>query len=142
LEVWSIEHVNVRILLPGEQTFVGQGINVILSACRDRDLVWQALLYLYPARTIDDAYRQGKELAQEWRMDTSSLDSWYQEVLAGRRAGVKDRDVVFNGGMGGPPVAPGGPAPSASIIYSFDPQRPAFILFRFEWSETLSTCQA
>jgi hypothetical protein len=142
LELWSIDHVDVTILLPGTQTFVGQGINVILSACRDQDQVWQVLIYLYPARTIDDAYRQAKQLAQMWHMDTADLEAWYQGVLAGRRHGIKDRDEPFNtGGMGGPPLAPGGPAPSGAIVYSFDEQRPALILFRFEWDETLFTCQ-
>jgi hypothetical protein len=141
-EEWAIDHVDLTILLPGGHTFAGRGINVILSACHDPEQLWEVALYLYPARTLDEVYQQAKQLAQQWRMDTAEVERWYQGVLAGRRAGVKDKDEVFPGpGMGGPPLAPGGPAPNAGIDYSFDDARPAFILFRFEWSETLFTCQ-
>jgi hypothetical protein len=141
-EVWSIDHVDVMILLPGRQTFVGPGINAILAACRDPEQLWQVALYWYPARTLDEVYRQAKQLTQEWRMDTAEVEAWYQGVQVGRRARIKDSNEAFSAaGMGGKPLAPGGPAPSAAMLSSFDEARPAFILFRFAWSETFSTCE-
>jgi hypothetical protein len=101
-DVWSIDHINVTILLPGERTFAAPGVNAILAACRDQDQVWQVALYLYPARTIDEAYRQATQLAQEWHLDTADLESWYHGVLAGKRQGIKDSNEAFStGGMGG-----------------------------------------
>jgi hypothetical protein len=141
-DVWSIDHINVTILLPGERTFAAPGVNAILAACRDQDQVWQVALYLYPARTIDEAYRQATQLAQEWHLDTADLESWYHGVLAGKRQGIKDSNEAFStGGMGGGGLARGGPIPFAEIVSSHDEQRPAVLLFYFTWDYTDRTCQ-
>jgi hypothetical protein len=71
-ETWWLDHVDVTIRLPRGYTWAG--INVMLSACRDPDQVWQVALYLSPARTLTQVYRQAKQLAQEWRMDTADLE--------------------------------------------------------------------
>jgi hypothetical protein len=143
LSAHSVPHADVIILLPGGHTFVGQGVEVFLSACQDQNQVCYVEIHLYPEETIDEAYRHAKQIAQAWHFQTDDLERWYQDVLAGRQRGIKDQDELLNGvegGAGGPALVPGGPTAALGMVYSFDEQRPVLLVFTFDWTGTCPTC--
>ena len=118
----------VTILLPGDRVFRERDVRV--RAYGEGDEI-EAVEILFANATLDDGYRRARELAREWRLETRPLDAWYQGVLAGRRRG--DESVRYYVALTGPPIAPEGPTPSASVLDSFDDRRPFLLELEFRW---------
>lgn len=128
--VYDAGVVDATIHLPGGRTFKGTGVHV--RVWPDGDQV-QILQVLYPQTTIDDGYKKAKALAGDWHLRTDEVDSWYQEVQAGRRRGVKDTSERFSVMMAGQPLAPDGPIPFGKVLDSFDQERPFLLDLEFQW---------
>jgi hypothetical protein len=128
--VYDVGTADATIQLPGGRTFRGSGVRIKLWP--DGDQI-QVLQILYPQTTIDDGYRRAKALAAEWHLRTDEIDSWYQEVQAGRRRGVKDVNERFSVLMAGQPLAPDGPIPYGKLLDSFDLERPLQLDLEFQW---------
>jgi hypothetical protein len=126
----EVTNVDLTILLPGGRTFNGTHVTARMSS--DGDQV-QVLSVFYPPTTLDDGYRRAKQLAHDWQLDASSLDTWYQDVQAERKQGTRDRDAPFPVSLTGKPLSSGGPTPYARIVYSFDEQKPALLAFELQW---------
>ncbi len=130
LSAHEVANVDLTLLLPGGHTFTGRQVTVRMSS--DGDQV-QVLSVFYSPATLDDAYQHARQLAREWQLNASSLETWYQEVQAGRQQGVKDRDAPFPVALTGRPLSPSGPRPYSKIVYSFDQQKPALLDFELQW---------
>jgi hypothetical protein len=130
LSAREVAGVDLTLLLPGGHTFIGKQVTVRMSSEGNQV---QLLSVFYAPTTIDDGVRHARELAREWRLDTSSLESWYQGVQAARKQGMRDRDATFPVGLSGQPLSAGGPTPYVRIGYSFDQSRPALLDFELQW---------
>jgi hypothetical protein len=128
--VYDVGATDATIQLPGGRTFRGSGVQI--KVWPDGDQI-QVLQILYPQTTIDDGYRRAKALAAEWRLQTDEVDSWYQEVKAGRQRGVKDVNERFSVLMAGQPLAAGGPIPYGKLLDSFDLEQPLQLDLEFQW---------
>lgn len=130
LSAHEVTDVDLTLLLPGGHTFNGRHVTVRMSS--DGDQV-QILSVFYSPATLDEGYQHAKQLARDWQFNASSLDSWYQQVQAGRQQGKRDRDAPFPVALTGRPLSSSGPTPYARIVYSFDEQHPALLDFELQW---------
>ena len=130
LSAHEVTRVDLTVQLPGDRTFTGKDVTVRMSSLGEQV---QTMGIYYPAATLDDAYKQAKQLAQDWQLNTSSLETWYQGVQAGRQQGVKDRSVQFPVALSGKSLGPQGPTPYARIYYSFDTEKPGLLDFELQW---------
>jgi hypothetical protein len=126
----EVSSADLTILLPGDHTFVGKNVKARMMAEGDQV---QILSIFYAPETLDDGYKRARQLAQDWGLGISPLDSWYQEVQAARKQGKRDRDAPLPIAVGGKPLSPDGPTPYARILYSFDQQKPALVNFELQW---------
>jgi hypothetical protein len=129
-DVYEIDQADATVRLPGDRTFEGSGVKLKVLAEGDQA---QILAVMYPKTTLDDGYRQAQDLAKRWGLKTDGLETWHQQVIAGRARGVKDRDEPFYTTMAGSPLAPGGPTPFVQLLDSFDDQRPLVLDLEFQW---------
>jgi len=129
-DAYEVAHVDATILLPGDRKFTGRDVTVRMFGQGDQV---QVLGILFPKTTLDDGYRQARDLSRDWHLNTSSLDSWYQEVQDGRKRGVKDADVRFYAAMSGPALSAAGPTPSANVLDSYDDEKPFLLDFELQW---------
>jgi len=127
----EVANADATILLPGDRTFEGQGVTIRMFSSGDQ---LQVLAIQYPKTTLDDGYRQARQLSQRWRLQTGDLDRWYQDVQAGRKQGVKDSKVRFDASMSGQPLGPDGPTPVANVLDSFDDAKPFLLDLEFQWN--------
>jgi hypothetical protein len=128
--VYEIERADASIRLPGDHTVEGRGVKLRLFS--DGDQV-QILAIMYPKTSLDDGYRQARDLASQWHLRTDDLEAWHREVIDGRARGVKDANERFYAVMAGSPLAAGGPTPYAKLLDSFDDQKPVVLDFEFQW---------
>ncbi len=126
----EVADVDLTVQLPGGRTFTGKDVTVRMASAGEQV---QLLAVFFPAASLDDAYRHAKELARDWGLSSGSLDAWYQDVLAARRQGTRDRDARFPVAMSGKPLAPEGPTPYAKIVNSFDQEKPGLLDFELQW---------
>ncbi|HEY7202624.1 MAG TPA: hypothetical protein VIC57_20550 [Candidatus Dormibacteraeota bacterium] len=129
-DAYQVANVDATILLPGDRTFKGSDVTVRMFGQGDQV---QVLGILFPKTTLDDGYRQAKELSREWHLNTSALDSWYQGVQDGRKRGVKDANVRYDAAMSGPALSADGPTPSANVLQSYNDEKPFLLDFELQW---------
>jgi hypothetical protein len=127
----EVANVEATIKLPGERTFQGRDVTLRLFGQGDQI---QVLAILFPKATLDDGYKQARDLSRQWHLNTTSLDSWYQEVQDGRKRGVRDANVRFYAAMSGQPLSSAGPTPSANVLDSYDEQKPFLLDFELQWA--------
>jgi hypothetical protein len=127
---YAVPDADATILLPGRRTLRAQGVDLNLTAQGDQV---EIVAVMYPKTTVDSGVAQARRIAKDWNLRTDLLESWYQEVLAGRQRGRKDSDESFNVGMAGAPLAPGGPTLYARVIHSFDPELPFRLDLELQW---------
>lgn len=130
LSAHEVSRVDLSVQLPGGRTFDGKDVTVRMSS--DGDQVTLMAIFFQPA-TLDDAYQHAKQLAHDWQLNANALDAWYRDVQAGRKQGVKDRDVRFPVALSGPSLGPDGPTLYARIVYSFDESRAGLLDFELQW---------
>lgn len=120
--------VQVKIQLPG-RTFQDRVDR--FGAFKANGQVADISVY-YPGTSIAAAYTQARRLAQEWKCDTKPLDTWYanEKAHSDPPGGLTEALATS---IGQRPTGPGGPEPSAEILYSFDDSKPAMVKFTFSW---------
>ena len=130
LTATEVAHVDLTLLLPGGYTFNGKNVTVRMKS--DGDQV-EILSIFYSPASLDDGYKRAKQLAHDWQLGISPLDSWFHDVQVARKQGKRDRDASFPIAVAGKPLSPDGPTPYARILYSFDQQMPALVNFELQW---------
>lgn len=129
--IWEIPDTQYDIKLPGGLHLMGKHM-LRLDADSGTGRIEEVSI-VYPNMTTDEAYRAAKELAKELSLETVNLDRWYKERSSGSEAGAKD--LTSTTGMLPVKPAPGSPAIQASLLYSFDHEKPTFIDLSFYWPE-------
>ncbi|MFB0632454.1 hypothetical protein [Streptomyces sp. AB3(2024)] len=128
---WEIPDTEYDTKLPGGLHLMGKRM-LRLDADPGTGRIGQVSI-VYPNMTTDEAYRAARELARELSLETVNLDRWYKERSSGGEAGEKD--LTSTTGMSPAEQAPGSPAIHASLLYSFDHEKPTFIDLSFYWPE-------
>lgn len=131
LDAREVARVDLTVQLPGGHTFDGKDVTVRMAS--DGPQVTLVAIFFQPAN-LDDAYRHAKQLAHDWQLNASALDAWYRDVQAGRKQGVKDRDVRFPVALSGPALGPDGPTLYSRIVYSFDESKAGLLDFELQWA--------
>jgi hypothetical protein len=124
-------NVDVTIQLPSGRTFSAQNVTLHLFGQGDKV---QLIAVMYPKASLDDVYRQARQVSHDWQLPTGGLDGWYQDVQNGRKSGVKDSSVELNVGTTGSPIGTGGPTPYVKILPSYDDGSPALLDFELQWA--------
>lgn len=129
---WEISSAEYDITFSGGIHLTGKRM-LRLDADPDTGTV-DSVHIIYPKMSTDDAYRAAKELAKELSMDTVNVDRWYKQRTGGSEAGHED--VMSTSGMSPAKHTPGTPYIDASLLYSFEDERPTFIDLSFYWPKT------
>nr|WSX49991.1 hypothetical protein OG409_14195 [Streptomyces sp. NBC_00974] len=129
---WEISSPEYDITFSGGIHLTGKRM-LRLDADPDTGTV-ESVHIIYPSMSTDDAYRAAKDLAKELSMDTANVDRWYEQRTGGREAGHEG--VTSTSGMSPARHTPGAPYVDASLLYSFDAEKPTFIDLSFYWPNT------
>ncbi|MDF9813087.1 hypothetical protein [Streptomyces sp. SPB162] len=129
---WEIPETEYDITLQGGVHLTGKHM-LRLDADSDTGRI-NSIDIIYPNMSTDDVYGAAKALAAELKMPTTNLERWYQQRTGGRAAGHEE--INSTTGMSAAEHSPGAPALDASLLYSFDHEKPTFIDLSIYWSKS------
>ncbi len=126
---WRLPAVAATIAMPGGRWFTGR---VELSVAAEGEAI-DLVSAVFPAATVEDAYRLSGELAAYWELPVEPLEAWYRGVREGVAAGRRARE--FGLSIRGPRLE-GPSGPTVNLVFLFAPGGPRAVrpALYFEWS--------
>ena len=130
--VVSIEPVeSVDLRLPEDESFQAKGdLKRVFLERKAKDVTLVAV-HTQP-KTVEDAYKTASTWASHFDLPTKPLRDWEQK----RKSGEADKIATAVSAEPDRTIGKDGPSPSVEIKYSFDEERPSFVILELFWKSS------